>query len=175
MFRSYNRTMPISQALLPEFNHEIANTRKTLDRITDEILGYKPHEKSPALGWLAGHLANIPYWAIMTISTSSLDIATSPRTPKLESKRDILFAFDSNVETAREAIESASDECLTGQWTLLNNGAEIFTMPRAALLRSFVMNHMIHHRAQLCVYLRMNNIPVPALYGPSADENNIPA
>lgn len=166
--------MPISQALLPEFDIEIANTRKTLDRITDEILGYKPHEKSPTLGWLAGHLANIPYWAIMTISTSSLDIATSPRTPKLETKRDILFAFDANVETAREAIESASDECLTRPWTLLNNGTEVFTMTRAALLRSFVMNHMIHHRAQLCVYLRMNNIPVPALYGPSADENNMP-
>lgn len=166
--------MPISQALLPEFDIEIANTRKTLDRITDEILDYKPHEKSPTLGWLAGHLANIPYWAIMTISTSSLDIATSPRTPKLETKRDILFAFDSNVETAREAIESASDECLTRPWTLLNNGTEVFTMTRAALLRSFVMNHMIHHRAQLCVYLRMNNIPVPALYGPSADENNMP-
>lgn len=174
MLRSYNRTMPISQALLPEFDIEIANTRKTLDRITDEILGYKPHEKSPTLGWLAGHLANIPYWAIMTISTSSLDIATSPRTPKLETKRDILFAFDANVETAREAIESASDECLTRPWTLLNNGTEVFTMTRAALLRSFVMNHMIHHRAQLCVYLRMNNIPVPALYGPSADENNMP-
>lgn len=166
--------MPISHALLPEFDIEIANTRKTLDRITDEILGYKPHEKSPTLGWLAGHLANIPYWAIMTISTSSLDIATSPRTPKLETKREILFAFDTNVETAREAIGSAPDKLLMGPWTLLNNGTEVFTMPRAALLRSFVMNHIIHHRAQLCVYLRMNNIPVPALYGPSADENNMP-
>ncbi len=174
MLRSYNRTMPISQALLPEFDIEIANTRKTLDRITDEILDYKPHEKSPTLGWLAGHLANIPHWATMAISTSSLDIGGSPRTPKLETKRDILFAFDSNVETARESIESASDECLTGAWTLLHDGTMIFSLPRVAVLRSFVMNHIIHHRAQLCVYLRMNNIPVPALYGPSADENNMP-
>jgi len=167
--------MPISQALLPEFDIEIANTRKTLDRITDENLAYKPHEKSPTLGWLAGHLANLPSWATMTISISSLDIAASPRTPKLETKRAILYAFDSNVETAHEAIESASDECLTGTWTLLHNGTAVFSLPRVAVLRSFVMNHMIHHRAQLCVYLRMNNIPVPALYGPSADENNMPA
>ncbi len=160
--------------MLPEFDHELAATRKTLDRITDEIFDFKPHEKSPTLGWLAGHLANLPYWAIMSISTSSLDVATSPRTPKLATKRDVLFTFDSNVETAREAIESASDECLLGPWSLLNNGTEVFTMPRAALLRSFVMNHIIHHRAQLCVYLRLNDIPVPALYGPSADENKMP-
>ncbi len=166
--------MPISQALLPEFDQEIASTRKTLDRISDEIWDYKPHEKSPTLGWLAGHIANLPTWIVMTIGTRSLDIATSPRTPKLASKADLLYAFETNVETAREALESASDECLSDPWSLLNDGREILTMPRVAILRGFVMNHLIHHRAQLGVYLRLNDIPVPAIYGPSADEPGMP-
>ncbi len=166
--------MPISQALLPEFDQEIASTRRTLDRITDEIWAYKPHEKSPILGWLACHIANLPTWVVIAIGTRSLDIATSPRTPKLTSKADLLYTFDANVATAREALESASDECLIGPWSLLNDGKEIMTMPRVALLRTFVMNHLIHHRAQLGLYLRLNDIPVPAIYGPSADENNMP-
>jgi len=167
--------MSISQALLPEFDQEIASTRKTLERINDGIWDFKPHEKSPTLGWLAGHIANLPTWTVMAIGTRSLDMATSPRTPKLANKADLLYAFETNVETAREALESASDECLTGPWSLLNDGKEILTMPRVALLRSFVMNHLIHHRAQLGVYLRLNDIAVPAIYGPSADENNMPA
>lgn len=166
--------MPISQALLPEFDQEIASTRRTLDRITDEIWAYKPHEKSPILGWLACHIANLSTWVVIAIGTRSLDIATSPRTPKLTSKADLLYTFDANVATAREALESASDECLIGPWSLLNDGKEIMTMPRVALLRTFVMNHLIHHRAQLGLYLRLNDIPVPAIYGPSADENNMP-
>ncbi len=166
--------MPISQALLPEFDQEIASTRKTLDRITDRIWDFKPHEKSPTLGWLAGHIANLPTWVVMAIGTRSLDIAASPRTPKLASKAGLLYAFETNVETAREALESASDECLIGPWSLLNDGKEILTMPRVAVLRSFVMNHLIHHRAQLGVYLRLNDIPVPAIYGPSADEPGMP-
>jgi uncharacterized damage-inducible protein DinB len=167
--------MSISKALLPEFDQEIASTRKTLERIHDGIWDFKPHEKSPTLGWLAGHIANLPTWTVMAIGTRSLDMATSPRTPKLANKADLLYAFETNVETAREALESASDECLIGPWSLLNDGKEIFTMPRVALLRSFVMNHLIHHRAQLGVYLRLNDIAVPAIYGPSADESNMPA
>ncbi len=167
--------MSISKALLPEFDQEIASTRKTLERINDGIWEFKPHEKSPTLGWLAGHIANLPTWTVMAIGTRSLDMATSPRTPKLANKADLLYAFETNVQTAREALESASDECLIGPWSLLNDGKEIFTMPRVALLRSFVMNHLIHHRAQLGVYLRLNDIAVPAIYGPSADENNMTA
>lgn len=166
--------MPISQSLLPEFDREMAATRRSLDRITDELWDYKPHEKSPTLGWLAGHLANIPNWAVIAISTSSLDVATSPRTPKLATKADVLFAFDSNVETAREAIEYASDECLAGDWSLLQEGRTLLKMSRLVVLRNFVLNHLIHHRAQLGVYLRLNDVPVPAIYGPSADENNLP-
>ncbi|MBA3973482.1 MAG: damage-inducible protein DinB [Candidatus Solibacter sp.] len=165
--------MPISQSLLCEFDREMGVTRKSLERVVDELWEYRPHEKSPTMGWLAGHLANIPNWAVMAISTASVDVATSPRTPKLANKAEVLYAFDTNVETAREAIEYASDECITGEWSLMQEGRTLMKMPRMAVLRNFVMNHMIHHRAQLGVYLRLNDIPVPAVYGPSADENNL--
>lgn len=166
--------MGLSQSLLPEFDQEMANTRKTLERVPDEKFAWKPHEKSMPMGNLAGHLANLPSWGTLTISSDSFDLAPGGRpvkTPELSSTKDVLEKFDENVAATRSAIVGASDPDLFKSWTLMSNGNTILTMPKVAVLRSFVMSHMIHHRAQLGVYLRLNDIPVPSIYGPSADEN----
>lgn len=165
--------MGISQSLLPEFDHEMANTRKTLERVPDEKFDWKPHDKSFPMGSLAGHLANLPSWGSLTLSSDSFDMAPGGeplKTPPLASGKDVLTKFDENVAATRAAIEGATDQDLFKPWTLLSNGNTILTMPKVGVLRSFVMNHMIHHRAQLGVYLRLNDIPVPSIYGPSADE-----
>jgi uncharacterized damage-inducible protein DinB len=167
--------MALNEALLPEFDHEMANTRRTLERVPDEKLGWKPHEKSGTMGWLAGHVAGISSWPVMTIDHDSLDIAPKggapAQAPAPASRKALLELFDKNAAEGRAALARATDKQLLGPWSLLSGGQTLFTMPRIAVLRGFVMNHLIHHRAQLTVYLRLNNIPVPALYGPSADEN----
>jgi uncharacterized damage-inducible protein DinB len=166
--------MAISDALLPEFDHEMANTRKTLERVPDDKFGWKPHEKSFALGDLATHIGNLPSWAALTINQDSFDMAPEGKpikVPPAGSREEILESFDKNIAAARAAIAGASDEELFKPWSLLSGGNKIFSLPRVAVLRSFVMNHIIHHRAQLGVYLRLNDIPVPSIYGPSADEN----
>jgi uncharacterized damage-inducible protein DinB len=167
--------MAISDALLPEFDNEMKNTRKTLERVPDGRSDWKPHEKSTAMGGLATHLSNIPTWAVYTIDQDSLDLAPGgkplPATKPAESQSELLATFDDNVAKARAAIAGASDEELFKPWSLMSNGNTILTMPKVAVLRNFVLNHLIHHRAQLGVYLRLNDIPVPSIYGPSADEN----
>ena len=169
--------MALSEALLPEFEQEMANTRKTLERVPDHKFAWKPHEKSGTMGWLAGHLANIPGWVVFSINQDSLDLAPKgvpvQPLPAPNSRKELLEVFDQNVSAARAAIAGASDAHLVKPWSLLKNGNPILTMPRIAVLRTFVMNHSIHHRAQLGVYLRLNNVPVPAIYGPSADEGSM--
>jgi uncharacterized damage-inducible protein DinB len=165
--------MGLSESLLPEFDHEMANTRKTLERVPDGKFDWKPHEKSSKMGNLAGHLANLPSWGALAISSDSFDMAPGGKplkTPELSSTKDVLEKFDQNVATTRAAIVGASDQDLFKPWTLLSNGNTILTLPKVGVLRSFVMNHIIHHRAQLGVYLRLNDIAVPSIYGPSADE-----
>jgi uncharacterized damage-inducible protein DinB len=166
--------MAISDTLLPEFDIEMSNTRKILERVPDGRFDWKPHPKSMKLGDLANHLAQISEWALITVNTDSLDFAP-PDGTKYErkialSQKELLELFDNKTKEARAAIDGASDDHLLKPWTLLSGGNTILTMPRVAVLRSFVMNHAIHHRAQLGVYLRMNDVPVPAIYGPSADE-----
>jgi uncharacterized damage-inducible protein DinB len=159
--------------MLPEFDHEMANTRKTLERIPEDKLDWKPHEKSTTMRGLATHLSNLVSWAGLVIEKDQFDAAPEGkplRTKPVESVQETLETFDRNVAAARAAIQSASDEHLTKPWTLLAGGRTIFTQPRAGVLRGMIMNHTIHHRAQLSVYLRLNDVPVPALYGPSADE-----
>jgi uncharacterized damage-inducible protein DinB len=167
----------INQALLPEFDMEMANTRQTLDRIPDDKLAWKPHEKSMTLGRLAGHLAELPSWGMATMANDTLDIAPPGAPPQqgltAKSRQEALDIFDKNVAAARAAIAGANDELLMKPWSLLKGGRTLMTMPKIAVLRSFVMNHMIHHRAQLGVFLRLNNIPLPAIYGPSADEGHL--
>jgi len=168
--------MGLSDALLPEFDQEMANTRKTLERVPDDKFDWKPHQKSSPMGDLSTHLANLPNWASVTIDQDSLDLAPNGevvRASPLKSRAEVLELFDKNVVAARTAIAGASDEHLFKPWTLLSNGKTILTLPRAAVLRSFVMNHIIHHRAQLGVYLRLNDVPVPSIYGPSADEGGM--
>ena len=156
--------------MLPEFDHEMANTRKTLERVTDDMLAFSPHEKSWTALQLAGHLARLPGWVSVTLESTELDLEEPFPQPELESSADILATFDEAVNGARAALEGASSEDLMVPWTLKMGEHEAFTMPRVGVLRSFVMNHIIHHRGQLTVYLRLNGAPVPALYGPSADE-----
>ena len=167
--------MGLSEALLPEFDQEMATTRKTLERVPEEKFDWKPHEKSTTLGSLATHLANLPSWVGHTIDKEELDTAPPGQPPlRIEPARtrdEVLAAFDRNVAAARAALAGASDERLLGPWTLLQGGNKVLTLPRATVLRSFVMSHSIHHRAQLGVYLRLNDIPVPSVYGPSADES----
>jgi uncharacterized damage-inducible protein DinB len=167
--------MPISQMILPEFDHEMANTRKTLERVPDDKFSWKPHEKSMTLGGLATHLSHIPSWTKETFARTELDVAPPGEPPqRMEEKKsraEVLEAFDQNVQSARAALESANDEAWMGKWSLLMGGKTIFTLPRTAVMRGFVMNHLIHHRAQLGVYLRLLDVPVPSIYGPSADES----
>lgn len=166
--------MALSDSLLPEFDNEMKNTRKTLERVPGDKFGWKPHEKSFAMGALAGHLANLPSWGSLAIDADSFDMAPGGeqvKTPPLDSLQQVLATFDENVAKTRKAITNASDPDLLKPWSLLSNGNTILTMPKIAVVRNFVLNHMIHHRAQLGVYLRLNDIPVPSIYGPSADEN----
>ena len=168
--------MAIAHSLLPEFEMEMANTRKTLERVPDEKFEFKPHPKSGSMGWLAGHLANLPLWAVMTLKDDSLDIAPAGgqqfKLPETKNRQQVLEVFDQNVADAKKGIAAATDEQLMRPWSLLKTGQTIMTMPKIAVLRSFVLNHIIHHRAQMGVYLRLNDLPVPSIYGPSADEGS---
>jgi uncharacterized damage-inducible protein DinB len=165
--------MSIAASLLPEFDHEMSGTRKALERVPDAAFAFAPHEKSYSLRDLVTHLANLPHWTAVTVETEELDMDApggGERADPVGSTAEALETFDRNVAAAREALAGASDETLLGPWTLRAGGRTVFTMPKVAVLRSFVMNHMIHHRGQLTVYLRMNDVPLPALYGPSGDE-----
>lgn len=167
--------MSIGTRLLPEFDHEMALTRKTLERVPAEHFEWQPHEKSMTLGGLTTHLANVASWGSLTINNESFDMAPPGEEPvrveMVASVEEALERFDKNVSDMRVAIEGASDEEFLAPWTLLGGGEVVFTMPRIAVYRGMIMNHMIHHRAQVGVYLRMKDVPVPALYGPSADED----
>jgi uncharacterized damage-inducible protein DinB len=165
--------MPLADSMLPEFDHEMANTRKTLERVPDDKFNWKPHDKSFSMGSLASHLSNLPYWTNVTIDMDEFDMAPGGKrmtTPEWHNQKELLANFDENVAKARGALAGVSDEKLFGMWSLKNNGQHILSMPRIAVVRNFVLNHNIHHRAQLGVYLRLNDIPVPSIYGPSADE-----
>jgi len=166
--------MLIRDALLPEFDHETATTRKVLERVPEDKLDWTPHPKSWNTATLASHVANIPSWVKETLSRDSIDIG-DPDGPKPEpnitSRKELLERFDRNVSAARAALAAAENETFMEPWSLLNGGQKMMTLPKVAVLRSWVFNHSVHHRAQLAMYLRLNNIPVPSIYGPSADEN----
>jgi uncharacterized damage-inducible protein DinB len=169
--------MAIRDALLAEFDHEMISTRKTLERVPEGKADWAPHAKSMKMGRLAGHLAELSGWGASIIGQDSLDfrpVGAPPTQPVvMTSRAQILEVFDKKVAEARQQLAGASDETLLKNWTLLSGGQTIMTMPRVAFLRSFVMNHIVHHRAQLGVYLRMNEVPVPSVYGPSADEGKM--
>lgn len=166
--------MSIAQSLLPEFDHEFATLRKTLERVPDGRWDFTPHAKSMNMGRLAGHLAELGGWTNATIEEDELDFSKVPYAPFIPtSTAELVAKFDEVVAKARPALAGASDADMMRPWTLRMGDTVYFTMPKVAVLRSFVMNHMIHHRAQLGVYLRLNDVPVPSTYGPSADEGNM--
>ena len=156
--------------LLPEFDHEFAQTRKTLERVPLDRADWKPHEKSFSLGQLAAHLANIPRWVPMTITQDELEMDASYETPQHSTVEGLLAYFDEGLAEARRVIGGATGEDLMATWSMKQGGEVTMSMPKVAVLRGFILNHNIHHRAQLGVYFRLLDVPVPSIYGPSADE-----
>ncbi len=161
--------MPLNELLIQEFDHEIANTRKTLERVPAEKWDWKPQAKSGTLGWLAGHIATLPGFGTVIIKTPALELSGA-NIPRVEKHAMLVDTLDKTAQEARAALAGVSDEQLRQSWTLKNNGQTIFTLPRYHALRAMCFNHLIHHRAQLTMYFRQLGVPVPALYGPSADE-----
>ena len=167
--------MSIGASLLPELDQEIAKSRKVLERVPMDRFDWKPHEKSFSLGELSNHVARLLGWGLETLSTESLDLAPEggevDMPPVARDSDGLLAIFDEGADAFRKAIEEASDEAFLAPWTLSMSGEVLFTLPRVAVIRNMILNHMVHHRGQLTVYLRLNDVAVPALYGPSADES----
>lgn len=168
--------MAMSEAFLPEFDQEMATTRKTLERIPEDKFDWKPHEKSFTLRQLGSHLAQLPHWAVIGLTQDAFDMAPPEgepvQTPQAESISHLLELFDASTAAARSALAAAEDGTFRESWSLLTGGKPLFTVPKVAVIRTFVLNHLIHHRGQLSVYLRLLDVPVPAIYGPSADESS---
>lgn len=167
------QTMTLGQILAAELEHEAVSTRKMLERIPADKLTWKPHEKSMSLERIAGHIVEMITWTGVTLTGDELDFSKFDYTPKVYTDAAQLTAeLDKNVAEAIGALRSAANDTMAENWTLRNGEQIYFTMPKTAVMRSFVMNHIIHHRGQLSVYLRLLDIPVPGIYGPSADEPN---
>lgn len=165
--------MAITDALLPEFDHEMGTTRRLFERVPAADFPWAPHAKSYTLGQLVTHIANIPNWARLTCETSEFDAAAAgdavrPAVPGTVA--ELLKRFDGNVAAARARLVEQTDASLAAPWTLKQGAHPIFTMPKSAVLRGFVLNHLVHHRGQLTVYLRLRDVPLPSVYGPTADE-----
>ena len=154
-----------------DLERELAITRRMLERVPEEHLAWKPHEKSMSLGTLAAHLANLLWWQTTTLERDEFDVA-APQPPRTapESREALLQAFDEKAAVLREALARTDEAALASPWTLRRGDHIIFTMPKAAVLRSFGISHIVHHRGQLSVYLRLLDVPVPPSYGPTADE-----
>jgi uncharacterized damage-inducible protein DinB len=166
--------MSISMTVLPEFDREMATTRTMLERVPETRAEWTPHAKSWTMGELACHIGNLPRLGLITMESDELDLSpmngsSGGSAPRFQSTAKLISSFDENVKKARAAIESASDSDMMEPWTLRRAGKTVWTLPRAAVLRSFILSHMIHHRGQLSVYLRLNDVPLPSVYGPSAD------
>ena len=164
--------MPINSSLIAELNQEAANTRKMIERVPDENLAWAPHNKSMTLGRLATHMADIPVWFERVINADVYDFATSNyKREDMNNVQDILKLFDERLAAAKILLDSATDEILNAPWTLRRGEQVYFTLPRKVSLRNFAFNHIYHHRGQISVYLRLLDIPVPGMYGPTADES----
>ena len=160
--------MPIIDPLLREFDAEMPVTRRLLERLPIEKLAWKPHAKSKSLGELATHITELPRWGLR-IGQSAFAVG-SEKAPPLSSTADFLARFDENVAACRAAMAGMTDEQLKERLTVTRNGAEFFTLSKISVLRRVLLNHMIHHRGQLSVYLRLHDVPLPSIYGPTADE-----
>jgi len=163
--------MNLNEPLLAELKHEAASTRKMLERVPAESFGWKPHEKSMALMQLAGHVARITTWLPIITNDHEFDASKRDNKPKaFTDTASLLYEFEDNLAEGTAALQLASDENLREKWRLRNREHVIFEMRRIAVVRHMVLNHIVHHRGQLSVYLRLLNVPVPGMYGPSADE-----
>ena len=163
--------MRLIDPLLLELDRECTATRKCLERLPADKLAWKPHEKSMSLGALAGHVATIPAWIGGALLADGYDLAAGMDRPPLDTPESILAAFDAAVKQAKGAMAQLDDEKAMGEWTFSNKGQAVFAMPRLALVRTILLNHSYHPRGQLTVYLRLLDVPVPGIYGPSADDN----
>jgi uncharacterized damage-inducible protein DinB len=166
--------MTLSELLTPEFDREMATSRTLLERAPEEKFAWAPHIKSMTLGRLTSHVAELPTWVNATIGATELDLAppdgTKYQATVHSTRAELLETFDKNVAAARPVLAAATDDELAVGWSLKMGGETLFTQPRHEVLRTWVLNHIVHHRAQLSVYLRLLEVPVPMIYGPSADE-----
>ena len=165
--------MAIKDGMIMEFKHEMECTRKMLERVPFEQAAYKPHEKSRAMANEAMHIANVISWIPRIVNTPELDMSKPGAIPKVEvpkNNAELLEMFDKNCADTLKALEGASDEVMMTPWTFRNGEHVVFTLPKAAAIRNMGLNHHYHHRGQMSVYLRLAGIPVPGMYGPSADE-----
>ena len=163
--------MGINESFIAELEQEAKATRKLLERVPLEKADWKPHEKSMTLGRLAFHIAEIPGWASSTLDLDELDFAKGDYRPTTSgTTTELLKSFDDNIARAMKSLKYAPDERFMENWTLKNGDITYFTLPKIAVLRSFAFSHWIHHRAQLGVYLRLLDVPLPGMYGPTADE-----
>jgi uncharacterized damage-inducible protein DinB len=165
--------MRITDSLLPEYDHEMGTTRKLLERVPESAFAWRPHPRSWSMIELASHLRTLPQWAGTILNDDSFDLAIVPPAGSVQapgSQAELVASFERNVASTRARLASMSDAELMQTWALKRGGQEMFSVPRVAAFRSFILSHSIHHRGQLSVYLRMNDVPVPSIYGPSADE-----
>jgi uncharacterized damage-inducible protein DinB len=162
--------MAMIDAMLMEMEQEAQATRRLLERVPEGKLSWKPHPKSFSLGQIALHLAQLP-GAISTMAAQEVFELPQFQRKEAENRAEILETFEGSLSTAREILSQMDDQRLMGTWTLQNHGQVLMSMPRAAVLRSIMLNHSYHHRGQLCVYLRLLDVPLPSIYGPTADEN----
>jgi uncharacterized damage-inducible protein DinB len=163
--------MSIAEPIAAELQHEAATTRRLLERVPDQHFGWKPHEKSMTLGRLAGHIAELPGWGRVTLDQDEYDVATAGYKPPSPSRtEEVLQAFDANIAKMMESLKRQPDQRMMAMWRLKKAGQVIVEQPRVAMLRTMVLSHLIHHRGQLSVYLRLKDVPLPSIYGPTADE-----
>ena len=165
--------MSIAELFLDEFRREVVGTRRTLEAVPADRYDYSPHEKSFKMGRLAGHIAEIPAWAEGMVTQDELDMAAGGLTNiDPSSAEELMSGWEASVEAFERGLEGASDEHLQQTWTLRAGEQVLYSAPRVVAIRNFVLNHMIHHRGQLQVYLRLLDIPLPSVYGPTADERD---
>jgi len=163
--------MNLIDPVLAELAHESATTRRLLDRVPERHLAWKPHEKSMTLGRLATHIAEIPGWVGSIVEKDEFDIGAGGYVPPtIDRVPEIVAMFDRSVAAATETLKRQSNDRLLAKWQLKKKGQLVVEMPRMGMIRTLLMNHLIHHRGQLSVYLRLQNVPLPSIYGPTADE-----
>lgn len=171
MLGQQTEKITLGQTLAAELKQEGVSTRKLLERFPEGKAEWQPHEKSMTLGRLAGHVAELPMWVSVAVNQEELDFATSDHKPAhLTTAAELVELFDKNLNEALESLQSVEDEILMQNWRLRNGEQIYFEMPKIAVIRSMALNHLYHHRGQLSVYLRLNDVPLPGIYGPSADE-----